>query len=83
MLNFYQKYISSKYHILGQILFGESFGCRYTPTCSEYARIALKKHGIIQGSLLGIKRFLRCNPFFEGGVDNVPDKPVLGADKIN
>ncbi len=43
--------------------------CKYTPTCSEYTRQAVDKYGIIKGSLLGIIRILKCNPFSKGGVD--------------
>ena len=42
---------------------------KYYPTCSEYTRQAVDKYGIIKGSLLGIKRILKCNPFSKGGVD--------------
>lgn len=43
--------------------------CKYYPTCSEYTRQAVDKYGIIKGSLLGIIRILKCNPFSNGGVD--------------
>ena len=43
--------------------------CRFTPTCSEYARLALLKHGPGRGSLLAAGRILRCQPFHPGGVD--------------
>lgn len=46
--------------------------CRFDPTCSNYFIIALKKHGFIKGSYLGIKRILRCHPFCHGGYDPVP-----------
>ncbi|KXB54026.1 membrane protein insertion efficiency factor YidD [Lachnoanaerobaculum saburreum] len=45
--------------------------CIYTPTCSQYAIEALKKHGIIKGTLLSIWRILRCNPLAKGGYDPV------------
>ena len=48
--------------------------CRFTPTCSEYAMEAIAKFGAIRGSLLGAWRLLRCNPFFKGGYDPVPEK---------
>ncbi len=47
--------------------------CRFHPTCSEYAIEALKMHGAINGLYLTIRRILRCNPFFEGGFDPVPE----------
>lgn len=47
--------------------------CRYYPTCSTYFIDAVKKHGGILGTIMGIARILRCNPFVRGGVDPVPD----------
>lgn len=46
--------------------------CRFTPTCSEYARQALIKHGPIKGLLLAVWRILRCNPWGGSGYDPVP-----------
>jgi putative membrane protein insertion efficiency factor len=46
--------------------------CRYTPTCSQYAREALLKHGVFRGLLLAVRRLLRCHPFHAGGFDPVP-----------
>jgi putative membrane protein insertion efficiency factor len=46
--------------------------CRFTPTCSEYAKQALKKHGPIKGLALAIWRVLRCNPWGGSGYDPVP-----------
>ena len=46
--------------------------CRYVPTCSEYAMIALQKYGFIKGSWLAIKRICRCHPWHPGGYDPVP-----------
>ena len=43
--------------------------CRYIPTCSEYAMIAVEKYGAAKGSFLAIKRILRCHPFHKGGYD--------------
>ena len=43
--------------------------CRFTPTCSEYARLALLKHGLVRGSARAAWRLLRCQPFHPGGVD--------------
>ncbi|MEG6584437.1 membrane protein insertion efficiency factor YidD [Dendrosporobacter sp. 1207_IL3150] len=45
--------------------------CRFIPTCSEYALLALEKHGVIRGSYLAIRRILRCHPFHPGGYDPI------------
>ncbi len=47
--------------------------CRYTPSCSTYFVEAVKKHGIIKGSILGFARFFRCRKSFLGGPDEVPE----------
>jgi putative membrane protein insertion efficiency factor len=46
--------------------------CRFTPSCSEYAEQALKKHGLLRGLKLGGLRILRCHPFGGSGIDPVP-----------
>jgi len=46
--------------------------CRYTPTCSQYAIEAVKKHGIFKGGWLAVKRLSRCHPWGESGYDPVP-----------
>ena len=46
--------------------------CRFTPTCSEYAREAIKKYGPFKGMWLAVKRILRCNPWGGSGYDQVP-----------
>lgn len=48
--------------------------CKHIPTCSNYAIEALNKHGAFKGSLLSIKRILKCNPLAKGGYDPVPKK---------
>ena len=46
--------------------------CRFTPTCSEYAKQALRKHGPLKGLALAVWRILRCNPWGGSGYDTVP-----------
>lgn len=46
--------------------------CRFTPTCSQYAVEALKKHGLIKGLGLAMKRVARCHPGGGSGYDPVP-----------
>jgi putative membrane protein insertion efficiency factor len=45
--------------------------CRFVPTCSEYAREAIERHGAVRGSLMGARRLLKCHPFHPGGYDPV------------
>ena len=46
--------------------------CRYTPTCSQYAKEAILKYGPIKGGWLAMRRILRCNPWGGSGYDPVP-----------
>ncbi len=46
--------------------------CRYTPTCSQYALQALRKHGPFRGTWLAIKRIASCHPWGGHGYDPVP-----------
>ena len=76
-IKFYQYFISP---LLGN-------RCRYLPTCSEYYIDSLKVHGLIKGSILGIKRIFSCHPFKilggGDGLDIVPDKKDLTKEKLN
>lgn len=46
--------------------------CRFTPTCSEYARQVIRKYGPLKGMYLALKRLLRCHPWGGSGYDPVP-----------
>lgn len=48
--------------------------CRFTPTCSEYAKKSIKEFGVIGGFGLSFKRITRCHPFSAGGYDPVPER---------
>ncbi len=51
---------------------GTSGECRFYPTCSHYAREALKRYGPLRGTYLAFNRILRCHPFAAGGYDPLP-----------
>lgn len=54
--------------------------CRFTPTCSAYAREAVMRYGTWRGSYMAVRRLLRCHPFHPGGYDPVvPDSPANGS----
>ena len=46
--------------------------CRYYPSCSQYALVALERHGALRGSWIALRRLARCHPWTAGGVDDVP-----------
>jgi putative membrane protein insertion efficiency factor len=43
--------------------------CKFHPSCSEYAALAIRKHGVFRGLGLAVWRLLRCHPWSAGGVD--------------
>ena len=47
--------------------------CIYSPSCSTYAVVAIKRFGLFKGGLLAFKRIMRCSPGHKGGVDRVPE----------
>lgn len=56
-------------------LISASFGhaCRFHPSCSEYARISLERHGLVKGLGLTLKRLGKCHPWGSSGIDNPPE----------
>tara|TARA_B100000287_G_scaffold384790_1_gene391546 strand:- start:1096 stop:1317 length:222 start_codon:yes stop_codon:yes gene_type:complete len=62
LISFYQKAISP--------LFMPA--CRYTPTCSSYAKEAILKYGPIKGTFFAIRRLLKCHPWGGNGYDPIP-----------
>jgi uncharacterized protein len=49
--------------------------CRFYPSCSQYALIAVLRFGVFRGGWLAARRLARCHPFHPGGVDLVPTGP--------
>jgi putative membrane protein insertion efficiency factor len=66
----YQKVSHPVYSLLNKAHINV-FGCKYTPSCSVYAKEAITKYGTIKGTSLAIKRIIRCNPSSRGGYDPV------------
>lgn len=46
--------------------------CRYYPSCSAYALQAVQQYGVVVGSVLAVRRIIRCHPWAAGGIDDVP-----------
>jgi uncharacterized protein len=66
LLGFYKRWLSPGLHTL------HPGGCKFVPTCSDYAAEAIATHGPLRGSALATWRLLRCHPFTRGGFDPVP-----------
>ena len=65
--------------VLSPMLHGVGFGggissCRFQPTCSDYAEVAIARFGPVRGTLLALRRIARCHPFSKGGLDQVPEQ---------
>lgn len=68
----YKKILSPLFHGILHLAGPLTGGCRFQPTCSEYAYIAIARYGLLRGGWLATRRLLRCHPFAAGGADNVP-----------
>ena len=69
VINLYQRTISPD-HGWGRVFFPQ-LGCRYYPSCSEYMKKSIIKHGLLTGTYLGLCRLARCHPLSLGGYDPV------------
>jgi putative membrane protein insertion efficiency factor len=61
--------------VLTAVLGPMGWGCRFTPTCSQYALEAIREHGVIHGTWLVVRRLGRCHPWGDCGHDPVPKVP--------
>ena len=67
----YKLLLSPLLHAVG----GSTGACRFQPTCSEYAAIAVSEYGVLRGGAMALWRLLRCHPFCKGGFDPVALNP--------
>ncbi|WP_222439708.1 membrane protein insertion efficiency factor YidD [Alloacidobacterium dinghuense] len=76
---FYKLFVSPVLHAGAGMAGG---ACRFQPTCSEYAAIAVHEHGWLRGGWMSLKRMSRCHPGGKGGFDPVPQKcPFMQSSK--
>ena len=66
LLAFHKRILSPLLHVFA------ATQCKYLPPCSEYAYVAVVRHGWLRGSWLAVRRVGRCHPFTSGGHDPVP-----------
>ena len=69
LLRLYQAILSPDHNQIG--MKNHFIGCRYFPSCSEYAHEATRQYGLFRGSIVSLKRIIRCHPFANGGYDPV------------
>ncbi|MCH9852411.1 MAG: membrane protein insertion efficiency factor YidD [Alphaproteobacteria bacterium] len=70
LLQFYRFILSPILHFMSAQ--GVITGCRFFPSCSQYAVESIDRFGLYQGSILTLKRLMRCHPFAQAGYDPVP-----------
>jgi putative membrane protein insertion efficiency factor len=70
LIRVYQRLLSP----LKMAVFGPAGGCRFSPSCSQYAVEALQIHGVLKGGALAARRLCRCHPWGGDGEDPVPPK---------
>ena len=73
------KYLAIGLVRMYQLLLSPVLGgsCKYHPSCSQYAIDALRRYGLLRGSVLAAWRLLRCHPWARGGVDKVEDQRIF------
>ena len=78
LLAFYKRVVSPVMHAGA----GTPSACRFQPTCSEYAAIAIAEHGMMRGAMMALGRLLRCHPLHRGGFDPVPARHGEAAARV-
>jgi putative membrane protein insertion efficiency factor len=78
LIKLYRMTVSPALHLI----MGPGQGCRFTPTCSEYAEEAVSRHGPGKGGWLALKRICRCHPFSRSGYDPVHAIPPGKFDDV-
>ena len=71
------------YQIIVRPLLMGSGGCRFVPSCSEYATESIVTHGGLRGPWMGLKRLLRCHPLGGAGLDQVPPVHTSGPANLH
>lgn len=70
VIRLYQKTLSLDHGLMRHVFPGGA--CKFHPSCSEYGRRAIERHGVLRGGRLALWRVLRCHPWAAGGIDDVP-----------
>lgn len=74
LIRAYQYTFSPDHGALGAHIAGAGAGCRFLPTCSEYALQSIKAYGVMRGAFLTAKRIIKCRPGGGSGYDPVENK---------
>jgi putative membrane protein insertion efficiency factor len=72
IIDIYQKTVSLEHGLLGKIV--PYRVCRFYPSCSQYAKEAISRFGVLRGARMSAARLARCHPWHLGGIDPVPKK---------
>lgn len=78
LIRAYQNFFSPDHSVWGKRRFPHGY-CRFYPSCSEYSRQTIGRHGFLKGSIKSFWRVLRCNPFSQGGFDPVREMGARGG----
>jgi uncharacterized protein len=78
LLFLYKRVLSPALHAVP----GLPGACRFQPTCSEYAAIAIAEHGLVRGTVMALSRLARCHPLHPGGFDPVPPRRAPSAARV-